>query len=158
MLSDAEKEAINRTLGYEASVLLMRKPEEPADLVRLIPYEIERKQVDRILHGLGDVGLVQMTKHPRNNLVEFNGDEITLEEQTFINQRAIERMRDPAPTLGDGLDVSEIPDRFFLHLNREDFRDDQADDEEEQQYTSSTFADQVRGSSHWTDDGWPDEK
>jgi hypothetical protein len=112
-------DALNKAFCYEIAVLLMNQPMSITEVSNKLPYKNNRKQTERAFDHLDEENIIEVLPTRGTDEYVLNHDRLSERVCKDINIMAINRIRDPAEEHDMGVDVEDLPDTFFVYIDRE---------------------------------------
>ena len=142
MLSDIQREKLEKPFGYELATLVMDQSMTRSEIRSQMPYDnFNHTQLQRIIDEMYEVDLLEVVGGRGPNKFRFNTSELsyikyeTISEKKKIREKAATRCMNPSEA-HDPIEWDGLPSTFTSNLDKENMH---VDDHQDSAFSESKW-------------------
>lgn len=118
MVSESVWEDLNRSYGYEITLILLSGPFSRNEIREKIPHEFSQTMVERVLEWGYDNSIFGVAGTRGVDKYFTNKDEFSEDQIEALNRRALVRLMDPIKSKEKPTSLEDLPDELFYAYDR----------------------------------------
>lgn len=118
MVSESVWDELNRSYGFEITLILLSGPFSRREILEKIPYEISQTRIERVLEWGYDKSIFEVAGTRGVDKYFTNENKFSAEQIASLNRRALLRIMDPIEGKVKPNTLDDLPDEFFYAYDR----------------------------------------